>query len=105
NEVLRKFKIPDTTVIPANGFVVLYENQFNPEPGLFPSFALSSANGDQIYLSAADPPGDLTGYRSVGRFGPAENAVSFGRYETSVDADFTAMSNRTFGVDAPITIE
>lgn len=104
NEHLKKFRIPDGTVIAANGYMVFYEYQFNPEPGFFPSFALSSADGDEIYLSEADAEGNLTGYRSAVRFGAAENAVSFGRWETSVGADFTAMLQRTFGRDAAATI-
>jgi hypothetical protein len=103
-EHLRKFRIPDATVIPAGGFIVFYENQFNPDPGLFPSFALSSSRGDQVHLSQADALGQLTGYRSRVRFGPAENGVSFGRFETSVGADFPAMAARTFGQDNPASL-
>ena len=48
----------------------------------------------------------LTGYRASAKFGPSANGVSFGRYQTSVGVDFTAMSNLTFGTsvnasDAP----
>jgi hypothetical protein len=68
-------------------------------------FSLSSASGDQIYLSAADPLGNLTGYRSAVDFGPAANGISFGRYETSVGRDFTAMTHRTFGADSPLLAE
>jgi hypothetical protein len=101
---LRKYRIADGTVIPAGGFLVIYEYQFNPNPGFFPNFALSSANGDQIYLSAADALGNFTGYRGVVRFGPAANGVSFGRYETSAGPDFPALSARSFGADNPATL-
>src|SRR6185503_12056343 len=37
-------------------------------------------------------------------FGPQENAVSFGRFETSIGEDFVAMSNRSFGADNPATV-
>ena len=46
----KKFRIPDGTWIPAKGFSVFYEYQFNPSPGIFPSFALDSAHGDAVYL-------------------------------------------------------
>lgn len=104
NEELTKFRIPDGTIIPPGGFAVFYEAQFNPEPGLPPGFALSSGNGDQIYLSVADAAGNLTGYRGTVNFKAAENGVSFGRYETSAGADFTAMTQRTLGADQPATV-
>ncbi len=102
----RKYQIPAGTNIAANGFRVFYENQFNnPDTALVP-FSLSSAHGDQIYLSATDTNGALTGYRAVVDFKASANGVSFGRYVNSVGAaDFTAMSARTFGVDNPATVE
>ena len=106
---LRKYRIPNGTTIPANGFRVFYENQFNPIPGDPTGFSLSSARGDQVYLSAADGAGVLTGYRTVVDFGPAANGVSFGRYITSPvngnKVEFTALAGRTFGVDNPPTVD
>ncbi len=99
-----RFRIPDGTVIASGGFVVFYENQFNPDGGRPPSFALSSAHGDDVFLFTADSAGNLTGYRTSVKFGAAENPVSFGRYNTSVKTDFTAMSQRTFGVDSPSSL-
>jgi hypothetical protein len=105
---LRKYRIPTGTTIPANSFKVFYENQFNNETNGTP-FSLSSANGDQVYLSAADAGGQLTGYRTVVDFGPAAKDVSFGRYVTSAmngnKVEFAAMSQRTFGVDNPPTVD
>lgn len=101
----RKFRIPDGTVLAPGGFVVFYESQFNFDPNDPLSFALSSAEGDSLWLSAADAAGQLTGYRGSVKFGPADNGVSFGRYQTSVGVDFTALSRRTFGVDDPDTVE
>lgn len=105
---LRKYRIATGTTIPANGFKVFYENQFNNSTNVAP-FSLSSANGDQVYLSAADAGGLLTGYRAVVDFGPSARDVSFGRYITSVmngnTVEFTALSQRTFGVDNPPTVD
>ncbi|HMJ66743.1 MAG TPA: lamin tail domain-containing protein, partial [Candidatus Binatia bacterium] len=101
----KKFQIPDGTVIQPGGFVVFYENQFNPVPGIYPSFALSSVKGDEVFLFTANASGDLTGFRTSVKFGAAENGVSFGRYPTSVGFDFTALSSRTFGVDSPAAVE
>jgi hypothetical protein len=106
---LRKYRIPNGTTIPANGYRVFYENQFNPVPGDPGSFSLSSAKGDEVYLSAADGSGVLTGYRAVVDFGPAANGVSFGRYVTSAlngnKVEFTAMSQTTFGADSATTLD
>ncbi len=96
-----RFRIPNGTVIASGGFVVFYESQFNPDQGRPPSFALSSAHGDDVYLFPTDAAGNLTGYRTGVKFGAAQNAVSFGRYDTSVKTDFTALSQRTLGADNP----
>jgi hypothetical protein len=101
---LRKFRIPDNTIIGPNGFKVFYQNQFNPVPGDPGSFGLSSAHGDEVHLSVADERGLLTGYRGRVLFGPAENGVSFGRFQTSVDVQFVAMQSLTFGKDRPANI-
>ena len=101
----RKFRIPNGTILPAGGFVVFYENQFNPLAGGNPGFALSSVHGDDVFLFTGDAAGQLSGFRAGVKFGPAENGVSFGRYETSVGADFTTLRARTFGADIPVTVE
>jgi hypothetical protein len=99
---LLKYRIPSNTVIHAGGYVVFYEYQFNYENPDVP-FSFSSAKGDEVHLSQASAPGVLTGYRAFAEFGPSENGVSFGRFPTSVGVDFTAMAERTFGVDNPAT--
>lgn len=96
---LKKFRIPDGFVIPALGYRVIYEYQFNPVPGVSPSFTFNSAHGDEAHLSAADAAGNLTGYKTSVSFGAAENGVSFGRYQTSTGVEFVAMSERSFGRD------
>jgi len=100
---LKKYRIPDNTMLPGNGFGVLYEYQFN-DPNSPSAFTLNSAHGDQVNLSAADAQGNLTGFRAKVKFGAAENGVSFGRYQTSVGVDFTALNAHTFGVDNPADV-
>ena len=106
---LRKFRIPNGTTIPANGFRVFYETNFNPIPNDPGSFSLSSSKGDDVYLSAVDANNILTGYRAVVSFGAAANGVSFGRYTTSPlngnKVEFTALAQRTFGADSPPTLD
>jgi Big-like domain-containing protein/lamin tail-like protein/Ig-like domain-containing protein len=93
----RKFRIPEGTVLQAGGFIVFTEADFNPQPGIYPSFALSSSEGEDLFLFAANEAGVLLGYRTDVEFGAAENAVSFGQHETSIGFDFTAQSQRTLG--------
>ncbi|MGC8742605.1 MAG: lamin tail domain-containing protein [Verrucomicrobiia bacterium] len=77
-----KFRIPDGTVIPAGGYIVFTETNFNPTPGVPPSFALS-ANGDEVYLFSATSSGILTGYVDGYKFGPTEQNRSLGVQFTS----------------------
>ena len=100
---VKRFRIPDGTVLSAGGFAVFYEYQLNPYPWHPPSFSLNGAKGDQIYLSQTDSGGGLTGYHAEVAMGPAENGVSMGRYESSVGVDFVALARRTLGVDSPVS--
>ncbi len=106
---LKKYQIPANTILPANGFKVFYEKQFNPVPNAPGSFSLSSAKGDEVYLSVANAQNVLTGFRTKVDFGAAANGVSFGRYVTSPlngnKVEFIAMAQRTFGADNPPTVD
>lgn len=100
-----KFQLPPEAVVPANGYLVIYENQFNPAPGVPPSFAFSSARGDAVHLSVSDAGGALTGYRVSANFDPSETGVSHGRFPTSQGVKFVALGARTFGADNATTVE
>ena len=102
---LRKYRIANGTIVPAGGFRVLYENQFNATPGSLTNFAFNSARGDAVYLAAADVTGNLTGYRTGAQFDAAESGVSFGRFETSQGTVFGALARRTFCSDSLATVE
>jgi hypothetical protein len=103
--VPQKFQIPASTPpVPPGGFLVFYEYQFNSRDFAVLPFALSSAEGDEVYLSAGNSNGVMNGYRTFADFGPAANGVSFGRYRTSVGFDYPAMSQHTFGVDNPASV-
>ena len=101
---LRKYRLPQGTTLPAHGFLVLYQNQFDG-PSASTPFTFNSAHGDIAVLSAATSLGDLTGYRSQVRFGASANGFSFGRLQTSVGVDFTALATTTFGRDGASTVE
>ncbi|HXG47009.1 MAG TPA: lamin tail domain-containing protein [Methylomirabilota bacterium] len=102
----KKFRIPRGTIIPAFGFKVFYEGDFNPDgTGQGRSFTLNSARGDEVYIFTGDTNGNLTGFRRGADFGPTENGVSLGRFRVTGengedDFDLAPMITRSFGVDS-----
>ncbi len=92
----KKYRFPDNTTIPAGGYLVVYETDFNAGPTPF----AFSQNGDEAVLSSADAVGNLTGYTEFVKFGASEPGVSFGRYtnsESPVRKFFLAQKTPTFG--------
>ena len=93
----KKFRVPDGTTIPAQGFAVFYETNFNPQPGLPPSFALNS-HGESLYLFSGTMNTNLSGYSHSFDYGASANGVSFGRYINSIgDEDWPALQSLTLG--------
>lgn len=102
---LKKYRIPDGILLPSHGFIAFYEYQFNADTNSPSSFALNSAEGDQIWLSATGPAGELNGLRTGVKFGAAERGISLGRFATSTGFDFPSLARPTFGVDNPGSVE
>jgi hypothetical protein len=116
----RKYRIREGTLLPAGGFAVFYAEDLRtgggqlPEPdGQTPQpvggavgagFALDPAGGS-VTLSSADLLGELSGSMRGVRYGPADEGMSFGRHRTSMGPAFVAQAVRTFGRDAPATVE
>ena len=98
---LRKYQITNTTPIPAGGYAVIYEYQFNN--GTTNAFTLKAAYDDEIWLTAT-ASGVETGDRATVSFDASVNGVSFGRVITSQSVDFWPMTQRTFGVDSPVSV-
>jgi hypothetical protein len=96
-----RYRIPANTIIPPHGFKVVYEYQFNPS-GL--GFTFNSYEAGEVVLLSANASGTLTGERLQQTFKAAQNGISFGRIETSQGADFAVLSQRTFGMDTPLTV-
>ena len=93
----KKFRIPNGTTIPAGGYRVFTEADFNPTPGAGTSFAFRST-GDEAWIYSGDANTNLTGYLHGFRFGAAENGVTFGRYLNSAgDEQFPAQLSDTLG--------
>lgn len=103
-----KFRIPPNTIVPPGGYFVFYEylgepGGFNETRGVFPGFSMSSAQGDDVYLFAANASGALTGYRRGVDFPASANGVSWGRYITSSgESDFVPLESRTFGSNVQV---
>ncbi|HTD66513.1 MAG TPA: lamin tail domain-containing protein, partial [Candidatus Limnocylindria bacterium] len=90
--VPKKFRIANGTTLGANGFVLISESQFNTGVS---AFSLDRARGGELWLSAADSSGNLTGFRTGVKFGAAAEGVSFGSYQASGGAEFVAQNSRT----------
>ena len=97
-----KYRIPPNTILPAGGFRVFYEGQFNP---LGQGFTFNSYEAGEVVLSMGNAEGKLTGYILAQPFGPTQNGVSLGRFPTSQGVEFTALSERTFGIDQPQSLD
>ena len=86
---LKKFRIPNGTIIPAGGFVTFGEAQLG--------FPLNRARPVELWLAAADASTNLTGLRTRASFGAADDGVSFGRLLAGGAIDYVAQSARTLG--------
>ena len=80
---VKKFRIPNGTVIQPGTYKSFNEDEFNADGQ---GFALSS-QGDEVYLASANPAGDLTGYLHGFGFGAQFNGVTFGRYLNSLQKE------------------
>jgi len=95
--VPKKFGIPAGTTIPAHGYIVFTEADWNNPANGTNQFRLDS-HGEVIYLYSADGDGNLTGYSDGFAFGAAQNGVSFGRYTNSVgEIQYPAQVVNTLG--------
>ncbi|MCH2592855.1 MAG: lamin tail domain-containing protein [Pedosphaera sp.] len=92
---LRKYRIPDDTTISAGGYVVFYEQSFlleNDDSG----FSLSSARGDEVWLTEVDLDGTPARFADKVDFGPSANGVSLGRFPNGT-GPFVAMVDQSLG--------
>ena len=97
----KKYSIPSGTILPARGYVVFDEGDFNPTP-LTPGpndFSLNGSHGDEVYLMTVDPatsqPRRFVDHVS---FGGALNGVSLGRSPNGT-GDLYLMQRVTLGYD------
>ena len=87
-----KFKIPDDVRLPANGYFIFTENDFE-------NFALDSY-GEEIFLIANDSNDQMQGYINGFKFGDSASGVSIGRHLTSDgNVRYEPMADQTFGLE------
>jgi hypothetical protein len=96
---LKKYQIPDNTILPAGGFI-LFNQQSNfgvaGNPGVSVPFSLDEVNGTDIFLTNNDGSGNVAGYRDHADFAASPADVSFGRYILSTGGtDFTQLTSPT----------
>lgn len=93
---LKKYAIPNDTILPANGFTVLHEADFNRGSK---SFALSEL-GDEVILNRALADGTLQGYQVSRDFDASGKDISFGRWiDSEGDGQFIPMAEQTPGTE------
>ncbi|MFT5472897.1 MAG: hypothetical protein ACI9OU_000720 [Candidatus Promineifilaceae bacterium] len=97
----KKYRFPDGTVMAPLGYHVIYQEDMLGTNALAP-FSISS-KGDDVYLSEADPGGNITRFVDDVAFDPTKNGVAFGRYPDGAD-DLILLSAPTFGVSVPSTL-
>lgn len=93
-----RFRIPKPWVVPARGYTVFYEYQFdsaNPAAGDDP-FALNSSRGDEAVLMSADANGNPQYWMDAVSFGATQNGVSLGRFPNG-SGPIVPMSQLTLG--------
>jgi hypothetical protein len=80
----KKYRFPVGTTIPANGYLVVTEAQFNPTPGQGTSFEFNRFGGEDVVIASGDADGNLTGYFHQFTGYPATlRGVSLGPYTDS----------------------
>jgi hypothetical protein len=77
----QKYRLPAGTVLAPGGYLVIDENDFNPNPANpGPNhFALSAGDGDDVWLFAGAPNGGLSTFVDDVHFGPSAAGESLGR--------------------------
>jgi len=71
---LKSFRIPDGTIIPADGYVWFDQDDFD--------FTLDSVFGDEVWLTEADENGDVERVVDQVEFGATAEGESLGRWPT-----------------------
>ena len=92
---LLKHQLPAMSLA-AGSYLVLDERDFNPTPGVDPSFALSGTRGDDVWLTISDGTGGILSFVDDVHFSAAPNGESLGRFPNGTGR-LAPMQNTTLG--------
>ncbi len=92
-----KYRLPNVS-IPAGGYRVVTEAEYNPQPPTTNNFSLSSL-GEEVYLFSANAEGGLTGFSHGFRFDAAPASTSSGLFRISTGhAEYPLLVEPTVGM-------
>ncbi len=89
----RKYRFPAGTTVPAEGYRLFTETDFNPAPGTALSFSFNSS-GDAAYLASGDATTNLTGFSHGFEFGTPPDGATFGRHIVSTGEEQLAVQQQ-----------
>ena len=93
----QKYQIPAGTILPAGGYRVFDESDFNRSGGIDPDdFGLDGAHGDEVWLLAGNVAGKPTRFVDHVTFIASVNGESFGRWPNG-SGDLYPMRSQTLG--------
>ncbi len=99
---LKKYQLPAGSIIPAEGYLAIYEQDFATGPAN--SSIELAPEGGRIFLSSANGSENLTGHIVRLSYEPVSLGRSFGLYLTSQGYESTSLERPTFGVDSPSSL-
>lgn len=94
----KKYRLPKPFVVPAHGYAVVYQHDFNSAAQGGNAFTLNSAHGDEAVLLAADAAGNPTLWLDSVSFEASANGISFGRYPDGA-GPLVIQRRQTLGTD------
>jgi hypothetical protein len=95
-----KYQIPSGTILPAGGYIVFDEADFNPTPATPgpKDFALNSAHGDDVWLIIGNGNGGVARFVDDVHFPATPNGESMGRIPNATGR-LAPLSRRTLGAE------
>lgn len=94
-----KFRIPDGTIIGANGYHVFYSHQFNDTVNLSNPFNLSE-NGEEVYIFADTSDPQARGYYHGFSYDAIDLGITYGRFiNSSGEEKFVELITSTLGAN------
>jgi len=97
-EALLRYRIPAGRTLGPGEFLVLTAEELGGD------FELPDEGGE-LYLTAVDSNGELTGHLVGVSYGPRDDGANVGIHVTSTDLEFVALSQSTLGAENALPLE